>query len=263
MPSLDLTQFRNFQLSRRWLVLAALWLLLCLLWTAPAALFATLAQAALPQLQLEAVTGSFWRGRAGQAYWSWQNQRVALGSVEWKLKPWTLLWLRPGAHIAATYGQQFIDTDASVGFGGLRLTDTRATLPVPALSFWLPAPADGLLALNLQQARFDGERLRALQGEVNLQQARWQWSGRWLALGDYRVLLQLEDERLTGDFSGGSDLAANGQIAANLAQRSYELKSTLKFAETLPSEFRDGAELLLAAKPDGEGRWRVERSGKW
>src|SRR5687767_6990908 len=88
---------------RRWAIVAAvLWFLTCLLWTAPAALFALIAQRAAP-LQLDAVAGSFWRGRAGQAYVLVPNGRVALGSVTWRLKPWSLLWLHPSAHITADY----------------------------------------------------------------------------------------------------------------------------------------------------------------
>lgn len=253
----------NRAIRRSWVLAAVLWLVLCLLWTAPASLFAALMQKALPALRLEAVTGSFWQGRAGQAYWIWQGRLFSLGALQWRVKPWSLLWLRPGVHLSATYGEQFLDTEASIGVGGVQLRDTRAALPISALSFWLPVPADGLLALRLNRARFDAGQPSELTGELDLQRMRWQWNERWLTLGDYRVQLKVDDNGLTGDVSGGTTLAASGQVKADLETRKYRLSGTLKTSSDLPSELRDGIRLMLAAKPLGDGVWQLERSGNW
>jgi hypothetical protein len=254
------------QAQRRRLVIgmALLWFACCLLWSAPAALFAVIAQRAAP-LQLVAVSGSFWRGRAGQAYLLLGDQRVALGSVAWRVEPWSLLWLHPGAHISTAYGEQFID--ARVRFsplGNWQLRALRAAAPLQLAGHWLPLPARGVIALNIARADLAGGQLRALQGEVQWQRAGWQWRGRWLPLGNYRAQLQLQNAaQLQGALRADGAFAGSGEIAVDLHKKHYRWQMQLTPAAALPADFRDGAAALLAVERAGQGRWLIRRSGGW
>jgi hypothetical protein len=249
---------------RRWAIAAAvLWFLTCLLWTAPASLFALIAQRAAP-LQLDAVAGSFWRGRAGQAYVLLPNGRVALGSVTWRLKPWSLLWLHPSVHITADYGVQIVDTQLTVApTGKLRLREMRGAVPLTALNHWLPLPANGLLVFNLPDAELDADGLRSLRGDVQWQQANWQWGSRWLALGDYSVQLQMQNAIVQGGVDGKGALAVKGKVDIDPRQKHYSVQAQLHADASLPQEFRDGLQLMLAAQPDAQGQLQVRREGKW
>jgi hypothetical protein len=146
----------------------------------------------------------------------------------------------------------------------MRLRDTRAAVPLPALNHWLPLPARGLLALNLSNAKIAGSELRELQGEIVWQQASWQWSTRWLELGDYRGQLQMEQApKLHGVIEGKGALALNGQIDIDWKEKKYDVQAQLIANESLPKEFRDGLTLLLAAKQDAQGHYQVRRNGGW
>jgi hypothetical protein len=145
--------FGNRRYRRYVIGAAAVWFFSCLLWTAPASLMVAVLKALTPQLELQITEGSFWRGRAGAAFWRQGEQRFALGNIEWQLSPWSLLWLHPSAHITTNYGQQFIDARVRLSpLGTVQLRDARAALPVSALAHWLPMPAEGLLGLNLTRA---------------------------------------------------------------------------------------------------------------
>jgi hypothetical protein len=253
--------------NRRYLIgAAAIWFFSCLLWGAPASFMAALLKPLAPQLDMQILEGGFWRGRAGEVYWRQNDQRIALGSVEWQLSPWSLLWLHPSAHVSATYGPQFVDARVRLSpLGNIQLRDVRAALPVGALAHWLPVPADGLLGLKLTRAdvaRRDWQ-LRELAGELQWQQAAWQWSSRWVTLGDYRCLLTMKDgAALDIALQGEGALAASGGAQVNLREKNYALQLQLTPAATLPQEFREGAGALLGER-DVQGRWQIKRNGKW
>jgi len=266
--SVDGIALLNTARRRRLAIAAAsIWFFGCLLWTAPASLLVALLKPIAPQLELQIPEGGFWRGRAGAAFWHNNDQRFALGAVEWQLSPWSLLWLHPGAHITANYGQQFIDANVRLSpLGAVQLRDVRAALPVAALAHWLPMPADGLLGLKLARveiARRDPQ-VRELQGEASWQQAAWQWSSRWVALGDYSCQLEMkESARIHVVLQGQGALAASGEATVNLKDKDYALQLLLSPAASLPQEFRDGLGLFLGGQRDAQGHWQINRNGKW
>ncbi|HSB96637.1 MAG TPA: type II secretion system protein N [Spongiibacteraceae bacterium] len=246
---------------------AAVWFFASLLWTAPASLMVAVLKPIAPQLELQIPEGGFWRGRAGAAFWQNNDQRIALGTVEWRLSPWSLLWLHPGAHITANYGQQFIDANVRLSpLGSVQLRDVRAALPVAALAHWLPMPADGLLGLKLARVEIARREplVRELEGEASWQQAAWQWSSRWVALGDYSCQLDMkESARIHAVLQGQGALAANGEATVNFKDKDYSLQLLLSPTESLPQEFREGLGLFLGGQRDAQGHWQIKRSGKW
>lgn len=245
---------------------AALWFFLCLAWGAPASLMVSLLRAVAPQLELQAAEGSFWNGRAGSASWRVGEQRFALGTLEWRLSPWSLLWLHPAAHLTSSYGEQFVDTHVRLSpLGAVRLRDVRAALPIAALTQRLPLRVDGLLGLRLERVELARDlQLRELHGEIQWQRAAGQWNSRWVALGDYvcaattpkpgHVQLQLD---------GKGALAGTGTAALDLGARSYTMQLVLTPAATLPQELRDGIGPVLGAERDAQGRLQIRRDGKW
>ncbi len=251
-------------LRRRVIGVAALWFFICLCWTAPASLCAALLQRLAP-LQLDAVQGSFWHGHAGQAFVVLPNQRIALGALEWQLHPLGLLWLHPGLHVATTYGDQFIDTDAVIGpTGHITLHATHAALPIGALQYWLPLPATGLIGANLQSMDISAGMPQAVSGEIVWQRASWQWNSHWLALGDYHCQVHMDTgQPLHCALDGQGALATKGQLDIDFAAKSYAIDMQLLPAATLPQDFQAGLTLLLAAQRDAKGNWQVRRNGKW
>ncbi len=264
----------NFSFDRRWrkraLIAAIVWFFICLLYSAPAALFTALARMLAPQLQLQNVAGSFWNGSAAQAFWQQNegqqnNQTFALGSIEWHLQPWSLLWLHPSAHITMTYGEQFADARLRVSpLGQLTLTNTSAALPAALLSNWAPIPARGQIALKLDRAELSRAQIHGLQGALYWQQAQWQWNSHWLALGDYRCALSMPaSQQIHCGVQGQGALDIDGAVDVDAGAHKWSLQLQVKMASSLPEDFRQSLQLMLAAQPDAQGKYAVKRSGHW
>lgn len=249
------------------IALAVAWFLGCLAWGAPAALMAVLLKPLAPQLELQMLEGGFWHGRAGAAFWQQGDQRYALGTLDWSLSPWSLLWLHPSAHVATSYGDQVIDTRVRVSpLGTLQLSDLRASLPVAGLTQKLPLRVDGILALRFERAEISSRdpQLRVLQGDVEWQRAMTQWNSNWIALGNYSGRFSMPEKgQLKIQLDGKGALAANGEATVKLTDKTYALQLLLTPAATLPEEVREGAGAMLGGQRDAQGRWQIKREGKW
>jgi len=257
-------------LPRRWrrplALLLPLWFLLALAWLAPAQLVSTLLRAPLPQLQLGSVSGSLWHGRAASAQWRDSRSAIALGVVEWRIAPWSLLLLQPRLQISAEYGEQFAGAVVTLSpLGKVTLRDLRAAVPATSLRALAPLPVDGQVTMQLQQLTLQlGGTVETVAGELQWQRAAWQWERRWLALGDYRCLLGSETVgQLRCELAGGSAAQVDGIVDIDLAQRRYRINTMLQLSDELPTQLRDGAGLLLGGNTEGDGRWHIEREGGW
>jgi hypothetical protein len=255
---------------KRVLIAALVWFLMCLFYGAPATLFAALLRSIAPQLQLQNVSGSFWNGNAAEVFWlqnggQQNNQTIALGSIEWHLQPWSLLWLHPSAHITANYGEQFVDATIRLSpLGAVTLNKTSAALPATLLSNWLPIPARGQIALKLDRAELSRTQLRTMQGVLYWQQAQWQWNAHWLALGDYRCELTMPAaQKVHCGVQGQGALALDGAIDVSISERSWLMQLQVKAAPSLPDDFRQSLQLMLAGEPDAQGNVMVKRNGRW
>lgn len=253
-------------LQRALKVVLPLWFLLALAWLAPAQLLPALLQGALPQLQLGSVAGSFWHGRAASAQWQNGQQVFALGAVEWRISPWSLLLLYPRAQVNSEFGDQFIAAKATLSpLGAVALRDVRVAVPAASLRAALPIPVEGLVTLQLPELslRRDGV-LEKIVGELQWQRATWQWEHRWLPLGDYRCKLQsVAAGQLKCQLHGGSAAQISGVVDVDLAQRRYHIDGELLLNNELPASLRDGAGFLLGGESSGEGRWKIDREGSW
>ncbi|MDB6061040.1 MAG: hypothetical protein JWM78_1143 [Verrucomicrobiaceae bacterium] len=266
MNTISLAEFFPSHVWRRRAIgIAALWFFICLSWTAPAQLLVAILKPLAPALQLQDVDGGFWNGSAGQAFWQQDGKTIALGKTEWHINPWSLLWLHPSAHIATNYGEQFIDTRAQISpLGRVVLRDTSAAIPAQLIGNWLPLPAKGQLALKLARAEFSRQQLIAANGDIYWQQAQWQWGAHWLALGDYRCALHLENaETLHCALQGQGALTGNGDIAVDFNKRNWSADLKIKLEPSLPQEFRQTVTVMLAAKADPQGQLQVQRNGQW
>jgi len=253
-------------LSRRAaLAVASLWFLACLFYGAPPQLFAALVQRG-GTLQLETIDGSFWQGRAGEAYVILPDQqRIALGTLEWRLRPSSLLWLHPDAHVSTEYGEQSAQADVRLSpLGTVQLHNVRATAPLAALNRWLPLPAQGTVSIDLAELELSRSELRKVQGQLSWQQASWEWNMRWLALGDYRCELQMtKPAQVRCALQGAGALGIEGELLVDLNDKNYSLQAQLRPADSLPRDFREGLALVLGATRDASGQMPLHRDGRW
>jgi hypothetical protein len=248
------TSFSDFSFTRRQrrvvCGLALLWFVGWLAATAPAQLVPDVLKALNPALQCDGAEGSLWRGSAAWCSLRVNDQVLALGRLDWRLHPWSLLWLQPSAHVSTQWGDQLVDGDVRISpFGTLTLRDARVQLPVSLLHVWAPVPARGTLGARVESLQWRGH-LRELNGRLEWRDAQWQWGARWLRLGHYTVELRSEsDQALTGQLSGEGDLAGAGKLAVNPDKRIWQVDVALSASRALPQEFRQSLIFLLGAKP--------------
>lgn len=251
---------------------AVLWFFGWLAATAPARLVTGALHAINPALQCDAPAGSLWRGSAASCWLRINDRTLALGRLDWRLRPWSLLWLQPSAHINASWGDQLVDGDVRVSpLGTITLRDMRVQVPASLLQVWAPVPARGTLGAHIDALQWRND-LRELRGRLDWRDAQWQWGPNWLRLGNYTVELQAgSGQSLTGKLSGDGDLAGSGNIAADLERRSWQADATLSASRALPQDFRQSLIFLLGAKPvdnpnAGAGapeQFALARQGNW
>lgn len=230
--------------------LALLWFVGWLAATAPARLMTGALQALNPALQCEGAEGSLWRGSAAFCALRVNDQLLALGRLDWRLRPWSLLWLQPSAQVSTRWGDQLVDGDVRVSpFGTITLRDARVQLPASLLHVWAPVPARGTLGARVESLQWRGH-LRELTGRIDWRDAQWQWGARWLSLGHYAVELHSErDQVLTGRLNAEGDLAGAGKLGVNLDKKTWQVDAALSVSRALPQEFRQSLIFLLGAKP--------------
>jgi len=161
----------------------------------PASAGAQFIMAQVPGLQLNGVTGSLWKGRAGTANLQWQGNHYALGSLQWRLKPGSLLTLAPCAEFKTELARQRSQGQACTSLSGkLLLSDASFSGPAALMELWLPIQVDGNLSLQVSELELEAERVLSLEGNFSWQQARFHNSHDWMSLGSFAAKLN-EDQQ--------------------------------------------------------------------
>lgn len=161
--------------------LALLWLILVIR-NIPAQWGLSLAGASL---QAEGISGTVWSGRAANVVLPFQNQRYALGKLEWKLSPWSLLLLKPCLELSSEYQSQSLQGEACVGLGGSsEFNNVVVKLPADIIKLWLPVDGvRGNLLFRVDTLEMEGERIVKLSGKGRWDDAYYHNSFDWMKLG--------------------------------------------------------------------------------
>ncbi len=142
------------------------------------------------QLALSGVTGTLWHGRASLTSFKVDGHDYALGQLEWKLEPWTLLTLKPCARLQTRQERQEIDGRVCAGLSGdLRLENTSINLPANVLRN-LPLQVDGQVFAQIEQMQVRGDFLQSLTGKMSWTNARIHNGRHWMPLGGYGANLR-------------------------------------------------------------------------
>lgn len=252
-------------MKRRWLNYLALGLaafLLALVATLPARQAYGLVQSRLGNLPLtlHEVGGTVWSGQAGAlAYRS-----TPLGALQWELSPWRLLLGRLALAVqlqddaGAVSGRITVHSD-----GSAVLREVTGRLPAGRFMLFnpgLPIAADGIIALNLEEAQLPAEQAPALRGTVVWSQALLV-AGQPLRLGDLKLTLQPgEDGGTTGVLAdAGGPLEINGTLSLDKG-RNYRLEAKLRARPE--AEAGLGNALQMLGRPDGRGYYTLRYSGR-
>ena len=220
----------------------------------------------LKRLGLESValTGTVWSGHAQGLSW----RSTPLGDLRWSLAPGQVLRGRIGGDLQLTRPDGSASTHVSVTFGGvLRLTDTKAALPVELLSslpIGLPRNWRGRLSAQFEEIVVSGGWPTALRGTLDMD-GLIAPPPRNISIGSYHVEMpdpsagESKDGQLTArvnDKEGPFSFEGRFTLGAD---RSFLLEGSLAPRGNTPPPLVRSLELL--GPPDANGRRPVSVSG--
>ncbi len=232
-----------------------LYLFVLIIKETPATLITSPLAKALPQLQLAAVTGTIWEGKAGDAVVMIQNNPLPLGALKWKFKPMSLLALKACADVESSV---FSGNACRTLTGMNQLHRFQADLPAALANDFIPqAEVAGAASLGLVEAAFNNKaEVSKLKGNLSWRGARVKFQGTWFTLGDLAAdLKEAEGGALAAhifDLSGPFGIDVNAKAGLAIAP---SLVGDITPRENAPAAITDG--LSLIAIPQDNGALRV------
>ena len=211
-----------------------------------------------------ALAGTVWNGHARELSW----RSVPLGDLRWSLTPADLLRGRIGADLELTRPDGSAATHASIAWGGeLRLTGTRAALPVELLSslpIGMPRNWRGRLSAQFEEIVLDRGWPTSLRGTLDMD-GLIAPPPRNTSIGSYHVQMPdpeaagITDGQLTARVSDKEGpFSFQGRFTLG-ADRSFLLEGSLAPRGNTPPALVRSLELL--GPPDENGRRPVSVSG--
>ena len=225
-------------------------LLLILLITAPARLVGYW----LPdqQLSVQGFSGSLWRGQASRAAVAVPGGWLQLGEIEWRLSPWSLLWLSPHVELKARWGRQLIDASIIVSPAGtIELEQTSVTFSAGLIQQWLPVQLGGVINLLVPNMELAQGRPISGEGRLVWQHASWTGNSGSQLLGDYVIEFKVQADR---QFSGvistlAGPVQATGTVS--LQGRNYTVDVQLESEQGFNREIANALQLMAAPIENG------------
>lgn len=154
--------------------------------SAPAAWAAWIAHSAAPNVWLNNVEGTLWRGKALSTQVDINKKPIALGELRWELKPWSLLLLKPCADISINLPKQSIEGRVCQGFSGTQLKNFNVDMPVAVLKEAFDLEATGAISLQVIEASLKSDMtITSLDARVTWQNARAFVAENWINFGTF------------------------------------------------------------------------------
>ena len=209
----------------------------------------------VPQVQLSVITGTAWRGLAGDAVINIEGQAIRLGQLKWRFKPAALLTLKA-----------CVDLESEIISGGFCRSLTGANylqkvqLDLPAnLANRITTEAQftGAASLNIAEAVVSDKGLVSkLAGNLTWKNATVNVQGSWFALGDFAADLSAADNGAIAasifDLSGPFGIKLDAILGIVTPP---SVKGEILPRDNAPDEIRDV--LGLVAVPQDSGAFVV------
>lgn len=137
---------------------------------------------------MNAIEGSAWHGKAKSAQLAIAGQPpIALGELEWRLSPFSLLMLKPCIVLNTHLPSQQIQADVCHSLSGnTKVNGFSLDLPVSYLQEYLPLEAKGDISVQVLSASVDSEgKIDQLDARFSWQRASAYFDGNWFVLGSF------------------------------------------------------------------------------
>lgn len=233
-----------------------------LLWTAPAQLLPLALQRWLPSVQLLAVEGTLWHGRAGNTMINFKGYHVPLGDTTWQLQPLSLFTLSPKIRMTTQASTHHMTGDVSwSATGHWRAKDFNMHFPLGLLDYWWPNLVTGKATIVLNQLDIVADRIERLDGAIDLHDVVWTGGDYLMPLGDYRAIVSLSDQTVTIALHDiDARLAIEGLLVFTPGS-TYRFEATLQGSKDLAPEVMQTLQFFGKKGPDGV--IVISRSGMW
>lgn len=204
--------------------------------------------------------GTLWHGSADSVFVNAGHGYLQLGRVDWQLKPWSLLLLKPRLSVSSTWGQQRLSADVTLlGSGVTHFDQLDAKLPAALINDFTPFAVAGSVSAIFDHLYLEQGVPVAAEGTVVWQQAAWLSPAGVRTLGHYVLeVQQAASEVLTGTvLSLAGPLRATGNLHFDGSSYGVDviLSSDVGFEEQLQQS------LALFAQPVESG-YRIALTGK-
>jgi len=181
-----------------WLGLLAL-LLVLIIAKVPAKFGAFVFTRAVPGLSLAEIQGTFWRGSAGTALLNVNGDVYSLGRFEWRIKPLSLITMKPCSNVNFRYQSQAASGDVCGRNQRVDLSKFSLNAPASLLDLFAPANLAGDISLMVDQGTIIGHQVRSLAGNISWRNGAYNDGQNWINLGSF-------GGNLAADKRGGVDL---------------------------------------------------------
>jgi general secretion pathway protein N len=213
-----------------------------------------------PMVAATGLDGTVHAGRLGALT---VRGRPVVGSLDWTLRPWSLLRGRLTYHLQSRDPQLLLDAVVSDGVGDLAVRDLKLNGSVRALmaAAGQPfVPLDGQAGLELAFLEFDELWPVDAEGKLRLVGLSWTLARDPVGLGDYEATIARDGEDLgvlVTTLGGPLDLNGDGRLKPD---RSYELHLQLKPKPDAPPMVVNLVRSLGPA--DAQGYHHIRRQGQ-
>ena len=190
-------------------------------------------------LQLSGISGTVWNGKAETAVLPLDDDSYALGSLQWRLSPISLLTAKPCIDVQTKLDDQMLSGSACVGLdGALQLDNAQISVPAKVAEIIAPiVEVDGEIMLHVESLQLSNNQIHNLRASGSWNAARFYNSTSWVGLGT--LGFDLTEDGSGGvnakilDVDGPLQLQLNSQF--NLAGK-YDTKGEIHLRPNTPRE---------------------------
>lgn len=230
---------------------------------APASLVSMAAARWAPQIHMSEPTGTIWRGQSDQVMVTFNQAKLELGKLNWKLSPLSVLTINPSVDITIEAPAHQAQVRVSATRDQVVTVDKmEGEFPLSMLEPWVPLLVKGDLAFVVDHIVFTRKELLAIDGVFNLQQADWLGGDVDMPLGSYIAQVSLDDNKdifiQINDFS--ATLGIDGHVTIS-PKGTYHFQSVLQTRDGLAPEVAQSVSWF--GKKNAQGDIVVDNTGRW
>lgn len=218
-------------------------------------------------VRLSGITGSLWRGHAGNVQVRIKGRHVDLGELNWNVSLTGLALARLGADIQFGIHRRMDlrgSGELGMSFNGLYARDLKLFVPASVLGDWLRLPVpvafDGQLQLSIENYQQGSSFCRIANGRMDWSRAQARWMSVSLDLGRAKGQWECREDNLSVSMEQLAT-TVDSEWKVLLTPKKYQLNGSFVPKADFPKGGQ--AQLSWLSPPDANGRYTIRDAGRW